>query len=124
MLGHHDSSGASNDIEQATKLARAMVTRMGMSEQFDMMALETVSNPYLGGDTSLVCSADTAAQVDKEVLRDHPFRPPEGAADPARQSRRDGQAGRLSAGKGNHYRRRIYGDSQTVRRAEVTSAIA
>lgn len=55
------TSGASNDIEQATKIARAMVTRLGMSEEFDMVALETVSNQYLGGDTSLACSSDTAA---------------------------------------------------------------
>jgi len=63
------TTGASNDIEQATKLARAMVTRFGMSSEYDMMALETVNNPYLGGDTTLTCSADTAAQVDKEVLQ-------------------------------------------------------
>ncbi len=62
------TSGAANDIEQATKLARSMVTRYGMSENFDMMALETVSNQYLGGDTALACSAETAAQVDREVL--------------------------------------------------------
>ncbi|MEA4900951.1 ATP-dependent zinc metalloprotease FtsH [Desulfitobacterium sp.] len=62
------TSGASNDIEQATKLARAMVTRLGMSKNFDMMALETVNNPYLGEDTSLNCSADTAAKIDDEVL--------------------------------------------------------
>ena len=62
------SSGASNDIEQATKLARAMVTRMGMSEQFDMMALETVNNQYLGGDASLACSNETSAQIDQVVL--------------------------------------------------------
>lgn len=63
------TTGASNDIEQATKLARAMVTRLGMSDEYDMMALETVNNAYLGGDTTLTCSADTAAKVDKEVLR-------------------------------------------------------
>jgi cell division protease FtsH len=62
------TSGASNDIEQATKIARAMITRYGMSEDFDMMGLETVSNPYLGGDTSLTCSSETAAKVDVEVL--------------------------------------------------------
>ena len=62
------TSGASNDIEQATKLARAMVTRLGMSDEFDMMALETVSNQYLGGDASLTCSADTAAKIDDKVL--------------------------------------------------------
>lgn len=63
------TSGASNDIEQATKIARAMVTRFGMSEEFDMMALETVNNPYLGGDTSLMASAETAYKVDEQVLK-------------------------------------------------------
>lgn len=63
------TTGASNDIEQATKLARAMVTRFGMSEKYDMMGLETLNNAYLGSDTSLVCSADTAADIDKEVLQ-------------------------------------------------------
>ncbi len=62
------TTGASNDIEQATKIARAMVTRYGMSENFDMMALETVSNQYLSGDASLICSAETASRVDGEVL--------------------------------------------------------
>ena len=61
------TSGASNDIEQATKLARAMVTRYGMSNKFDMIALETVNNRYLGGDASLVCSPETAAKIDDEV---------------------------------------------------------
>ncbi len=63
------TSGASNDIEQATKIARAMVTRYGMTEEFDMMALETVNNPYLGGDTSLIVSAETAAKIDDVVLK-------------------------------------------------------
>ena len=62
------TSGASNDIEQATKMARAMITRFGMSETFDMMGLETVSNVYLGGDSSLTCSDETAAKIDEEVL--------------------------------------------------------
>ena len=62
------TTGAGNDIEQATKLARAMVTRYGMSDAFDMMALETVNNPYLGADATLACSADTAAEVDRQVL--------------------------------------------------------
>ncbi|MCR4638142.1 ATP-dependent zinc metalloprotease FtsH [Ruminococcus sp.] len=61
------TTGAANDIEKATKLARAMVTRFGMSGKFDMTALETVNDRYLGGDTSLVCSAETAAKVDEEV---------------------------------------------------------
>jgi cell division protease FtsH len=62
------STGASNDIEQATKLARAMVTRYGMSSEFDMVAMETVSNQYLGGDTSLVCSTEKQSQIDDEVI--------------------------------------------------------
>ena len=62
------STGASNDIEQATKLARAMITRYGMSKDFDMVALETVNNRYLGGDTSLAASAETAAIIDKQVV--------------------------------------------------------
>ena len=61
------TSGASNDIEKATQLARAMVTRYGMSSSFDMIALETVSNKYLGGDASLACSPETAAKIDEEV---------------------------------------------------------
>lgn len=62
------TSGASNDIEQATKLARAMITRLGMSDHFGMTALETVNNAYLGGDTTLACSNETAAQIDQEVI--------------------------------------------------------
>ena len=62
------TTGASNDIEQATKLARAMVTRYGMTDEFDMVAMETVTNQYLGGDTSLACSADTQKEIDKKVV--------------------------------------------------------
>lgn len=62
------TTGASNDIEQATKLARAMITRYGMSEEFDMVAMETVTNQYLGGDTSLACSADTQKAIDQKVV--------------------------------------------------------
>ncbi|MBP3651222.1 MAG: AAA family ATPase, partial [Clostridia bacterium] len=62
------STGASNDIEQATKLARAMITRYGMSESFGMVAMETVTNQYLGGDASLNCSADTQAEIDRQVV--------------------------------------------------------
>lgn len=68
LVFHSVTTGASNDIEQATKLARAMITRFGMSDEFDMVALETVQNQYLGGDTSLMCSGDTAAVVDKKVV--------------------------------------------------------
>ena len=62
------STGASNDIEQATKIARSMITRYGMSKDFDMVAMETVQNQYLGGDTSLACSAQTQAQIDEQVI--------------------------------------------------------
>jgi len=62
------TTGASNDIEQATKLARAMITRYGMSKDFDMVAMETVTNQYLGGDTSLTCAADTQTKIDEEVV--------------------------------------------------------
>ena len=62
------TTGASNDIEQATRLARAMITRYGMNEDFDMVALETVTNQYLGGDASLACSAETQAEVDHKVV--------------------------------------------------------
>ena len=62
------TTGASNDIEQATKLARAMITRYGMSKDFDMVALETVTNQYLGGDSSLACSAQTQREIDQKVV--------------------------------------------------------
>ena len=68
LVFHSASTGASNDIEQATKLARAMITQYGMSEQFDMVALETVSNQYLGGDASLACSAETQTEIDRQVM--------------------------------------------------------
>ena len=69
VVFHSITSGASNDIEKATSIARAMITRYGMSEQFGMVALETVNNPYLGADTSLACSQDTSARVDAEVQK-------------------------------------------------------
>ena len=63
------TTGASNDIEQATKIARAMVTRYGMTDEFDMVAMETVNNQYLGGDTSLMCSPETAKRIDEKVVQ-------------------------------------------------------
>ncbi len=68
VVFHTVTTGASNDIEQATKIARAMISRYGMSDEFDMVAMENVSNQYLGGDTSLACSADTQALLDKKVV--------------------------------------------------------
>ena len=68
VVFHSITTGASNDIEQATKLARAMLTRYGMSDEFDMAALETVNNQYLGGDTSLACSAQTQCEIDQKVV--------------------------------------------------------
>ena len=68
LVFHSSSTGASNDIEQATKLARSMITRYGMSKDFDMVAMETVNNQYLGGDTSLSCSAETQAEIDRQVV--------------------------------------------------------
>ena len=68
LIFHSITTGASNDIEQATKLARAMITRFGMSDEFDMVAMETVSNQYLGGDTSLACSPETASLIDRRVV--------------------------------------------------------
>ena len=68
LVFHSASTGASNDIEQATKLARGMITRYGMSEDFDMVALETVTNQYLGGDASLACSADTQTEIDRQAV--------------------------------------------------------
>lgn len=68
VVFHEITTGASNDIEQATKIARAMITRYGMSEDFDMVAMETVTNQYLGGDSSLACSAETQREIDRRVV--------------------------------------------------------
>ena len=89
------TTGASNDIEQATKLARAMITRYGMSDEFDMVAMETVNNQYLGGDTSLACSADTQKEIDKKVVelvkKQH-----EKAQEYYGEQRKTGRAGKIS----------------------------
>ena len=69
MIFHSITSGAANDIEQATKIARSMITRLGMSEQFGMTALETVNNRYLGQDATLACSDQTATKIDEEVVK-------------------------------------------------------
>ena len=68
LIFHSVTTGASNDIEQATKIARSMVTRFGMTDEFDMVAMETVNNQYLGGDTSLICAPDTAKRIDEQVV--------------------------------------------------------
>ena len=68
LIFHSITTGASNDIEQATKLARGMITRFGMSDEFDMVAMENVQNQYLGGDTSLSCSFETQTLIDKKVV--------------------------------------------------------
>ena len=69
LIFHSITTGASNDIEQATKIARAMVTRYVMTDEFDMVAMETVNNQYLGGDTSLTCSPETARMIDEQVVK-------------------------------------------------------
>ena len=68
LIFHTITTGASNDIEQATKIARAMISRYGMSDEFDMVAMENVTNPYLGGDSSLACSFETQTVLDKKVV--------------------------------------------------------
>ena len=68
LIFHSVTTGASNDIEQATKIARGMISRFGMSEEFDMVAMESMSNQYLGGDSSLACSFETQTLIDKKVV--------------------------------------------------------
>ena len=67
LVFHQITTGASNDIEQATKLAKAMITRYGMNEEFDMVAMETMTNQYLGNDSSMTCSLETQTEIDKKV---------------------------------------------------------
>ena len=90
------TTGASNDIEQATKLARAMITRYGMSEDFDMVALETVSNQYLGGDASLACSADTQNEIDRKVVELVKRQHEKASEDSRGQPRKARRAGKIS----------------------------
>ena len=89
------STGASNDIEQATKLARAMITRYGMSEEFDMVAMETVNNQYLGGDASLACSADTQTEIDRQVVELVKTQHEKARQHPGGEPGKAGRAGRI-----------------------------
>ncbi len=110
------TTGASNDIEQATKLARAMITRYGMSEDFDMVALETVTNQYLGGDASLACSAETQTEIDRQVVALVKKQHAEGAEDPAGEPDEAGRAGQIPLRKGDHHRRGVHGNFERVSR--------
>ena len=113
------TTGASNDIEQATKLARAMITRYGMSEDFDMVALETVTNQYLGGDTSLACSAETQAEIDRQGGGRWSSRQHEKAAGhPGGQPGQAGRAGQVPLRKGDHHRRGVHGDFKSLKCTE------
>ena len=102
------TTGASNDIEQATKLTRSMITRYGMSRKFDMVALETVTNQYLSGDTALACSAETAAKIDEEVIATVKTAH-EKAIGILQNNMMPAPARAFPAGEGNHHRRGIYG---------------
>ena len=110
MIFGRITSGASNDIEQATKLARAMITRLGMSDTFGMMALETQSGQYLSGDSNLVCSDQTAARIDVEVKQiiANCYEQAYQILSDNKEKLRDGEG---SAGKGDHHRHGIHGDS-------------
>ena len=108
------TTGASNDIEQATKLARAMITRYGMSEEFDMVALETVTNQYLGGDTSLACSPETQTKIDQQVVELVEKAASEGAGHPAGQPGQAGRAGQVPLRKGDHHRRGVHAYPQRL----------
>ena len=108
VVFHSVTTGASNDIEQATKLARAMITRYGMSDDFDMVALETVTNQYLGGDASLACSAETQTKIDQRVVelvkKQH-----EKAVNILTENRAKlDELAQPSLREGNHHRRRVH----------------
>ena len=108
------TTGASNDIEQATRLARAMITRYGMSDEFDMVAMETVTNQYLGGDTSLACSAETQALIDRKVVElvraqhEKALKARKGAEAPAGQQAQARRDRRIPLLQGDHHRRGIH----------------
>ncbi len=115
------TTGASNDIEQATKLARAMITRYGMSDEFGMVALETVSNQYLGGDTSWPAPPrprrrSTAGGGAGEAAAR------EGAEDPHRQPRQAGRAGQVPVRKGDHHRRGVHGKARPAQALRAGSS--
>ena len=111
------TTGASNDIEQATKLARAMLTRYGMSQDFDMVALETVNNQYLGGDTSLACSAQTQREIDQKVVELVRAQHAKALPHPDRQPRQAGPAGHsILYQKGDHHRRGVHGHPERRRK--------
>ena len=104
------TTGASNDIEQATRLARAMITRYGMSDEFDMVAMETVTNQYLGGDTSLACSAETQARIDKKVVELVRAQHQKALQHPAGEQAQDGRAGGVPVLPRDHHGRRVHDD--------------
>lgn len=114
LIFHSITTGASNDIEQATKLARAMITRYGMSDRFGMVAMETVSNQYLGGDTALACSPETARIIDDEVVKLVRGQYEKAPLHSERARGKAPRAGGLPAGAGDHHRRRIYGYFRAV----------
>ena len=103
------TTGASNDIEQATKVARAMITRYGMSDNFDMVALETVQNQYLGGDTSLACSAETSARIDQQVVELVKAQHEKARKILADNSDKLHQLAKYLYEEGNYHRRGVYG---------------
>ena len=116
------TTGASNDIEQATKLARAMITRYGMSEDFDMVALETVNNQYLGGDAALACSAETQAEIDRQVVSLVKNQHQKAHADSDGQSRRSCTSWHsYLLREGDHHWRRIHADFGTVHKINQTT---